>query len=81
MTTRTLYVGGLSQNADAELLDSLFGKFGELTCTRIMRRAENGHCRGFGYVTFSSDDGAARARVALDGHTLDGLKIRVDLAL
>lgn len=80
MMSRTLYVGGLSRDADLELLKTLFSRYGELCDARIVMRPNSGQCRGFGYVTFVDRDCAVQARAALNGHELPGGAIRVELA-
>jgi cold-inducible RNA-binding protein len=73
---RTLYVGGLPPETDSQALRELFAEYGELRAARVVMRS--GVCRGFGYVTFATDEGAARARTALDGSVLgDGGQLRV----
>jgi cold-inducible RNA-binding protein len=72
---RTLYVGGLPPQTDTQTLRELFAEYGELRDARVIMRS--GVCRGFGYVTFATDQGATRARAALDGSTVDGGELRV----
>jgi RNA recognition motif-containing protein len=72
---RTLYVGGLPPETDTRALRGLFAQYGELSDARVVMRS--GVCRGFGYVTFSSDSSAAAARAALDGASLGGGQLRV----
>ncbi len=77
---RTLYVGGLHPDTTAEGLEALFARHGTVCEARVVMRPSTGHCRGFGYVTFASPSDARRAKAALDGHELDGSRLRVDLA-
>lgn len=42
-----------------------------------MRDAETGRSRGFGFITFSSDDEATAAAKALDGSEVDGRRVKV----
>jgi cold-inducible RNA-binding protein len=72
---RTLYVGGLPPETDTDALRGLFADFGDLRDARVIMRS--GVCRGFGYVTFATEQAAARARAALDGSAIDGGRLRV----
>ncbi|MBK6923659.1 MAG: RNA-binding protein [Deltaproteobacteria bacterium] len=75
-----LFVGGLSWNTtDQDLLDA-FSPFGEVTDAKVITDRDTGRSRGFGFVTYSSDDSAARAIAEMDGATLDSRKIRVNAA-
>lgn len=75
----TLYVGGLETQVDDDQLRTMFGQFGPVTATRLVI-GDDGHCRGFAYVTFDDDLAAAKARVALDGKEIAGRTLRVALA-
>lgn len=77
---RTLYVGGLPQSTDADMLRGLFAVYGGVEDARVVRREETGDSRGFGYVTFLSDLAAFKAKQALDGSMIEGSTLRVDLA-
>ena len=41
---------------------------------------DTGRSRGFGFVTFESPDGASNAMSAMDGASLDGRTLNVDVA-
>ena len=75
----TLYVGGLETQINDDQLRTMFGQFGPVTATRLVI-GDDGHCRGFAYVTFDDDLAAAKARVALDGVEIAGRTLRVALA-
>ena len=77
---RTLYVGGLSPDTDADILRDLFARYGEVREARVVMRPNGEHCRGFGYVTFLVDSAALRAKADLDGQVIRGSRLRVDLA-
>lgn len=75
-----LFVGGLSWNTtDSDLLDA-FSPFGEVTDAKVITDRDTGRSRGFGFVTFASDDSATKAMTEMDGATLDSRKIRVNAA-
>jgi hypothetical protein len=75
-----LYVGNLSWNTTDETLKSTFEEFGTVTDSIIMRDRETGRARGFGFVTFSSEEEATAAVNALNEQELDGRRIRVNVA-
>jgi RNA recognition motif-containing protein len=75
-----LFVGGLSWGTRDEGLRDAFQTFGEVTDAKVVLDRETGRSRGFGFVTFSTREDAARARDGMDGQDLDGRTLRVDLA-
>jgi cold-inducible RNA-binding protein len=56
-----VFVGGIHIEADEKDLKEVFEKFDEVVETILMRDRESGRSRGFGFVTFSTYDGAQRA--------------------
>ena len=79
MSTK-LFVGSLSWNTTTEELRDAFAACGELIEAKVIMNRDTGRSRGFGFVTYESEQGAARAIETLDGSTLDGRSIRVDRA-
>ncbi|WZH47068.1 RRM domain-containing protein [Fusarium acuminatum] len=75
-----LYVGNLSWNTSDETLREAFSQFGQVTDSIIMRDRETGRARGFGFVTFSTEDEANAAVEGLNEQELDGRRIRVNVA-
>ncbi|CAF3486051.1 hypothetical protein SNK03_012919 [Fusarium graminearum] len=75
-----LYVGNLSWNTTDETLRQTFSEFGEVTDSIIMRDRDTGRARGFGFVTFSTEEQATAAVDALNEQELDGRRIRVNVA-
>ena len=56
-----VFVGGLSWDATDDDLKGLFGECGTVTDGVILQDRETGRSRGFGFVTFSSDEEAKAA--------------------
>ena len=56
-----VFVGGLSWDATDDDLKDLFGECGTVTDGVILQDRETGRSRGFGFVTFSSDEEAKAA--------------------
>ncbi|KAM7022746.1 RNA-binding protein 28 [Passerculus sandwichensis] len=70
---RTVLVRGLPAGATAALLERLFGHLGPLRRCFVVTEKGSPKCRGFGYVTFSLAEDAARALrepPELGGHRL-----------
>jgi RNA-binding protein Musashi len=66
-----LFVGGLSWETTQDNLQRFFSRYGEVIDCVVMKNAESGRSRGFGFVTFS--DPANVNSVLQNGpHTLDG---------
>ncbi|KAF4349621.1 hypothetical protein F8388_003805 [Cannabis sativa] len=57
-----------------------FSGFGDVTEARVICDRESGRSRGFGFVSFSSDDSASSALSSMDGQALQGRNIRVTYA-
>ena len=77
---KKLFVGGLSWNTNDDALRQAFERFGTVDDAKVIQDRETGRSRGFGFVTFSSDDGARQAISGMDGKELDGRTIKVNEA-
>ena len=62
MVTRTkkIFVGGLSTTTTLEEVRAYFSKFGEIEDSMLMLDKHTSRHRGFGFVTFSSEDTVER---------------------
>jgi heterogeneous nuclear ribonucleoprotein A1/A3 len=80
MSDSKLFVGGLSWNTDDESLRAAFAQHGSVTDAKVVLDRDTGRSRGFGFVTFADPSSAQAAITALDGATLDGRSIRVNVA-
>lgn len=77
---RKLFVGGLSWDTTDDSLRAAFEQFGDLEEAVVITDRDTGRSRGFGFVRFADDAGAAAARDAMDGQEVDGRRVRVDFA-
>jgi RNA recognition motif-containing protein len=77
---KKLFVGGLSWGTTDEALHAAFTRFGEIVEAKVITDRETGRSRGFGFVTFSNDEGATTAITEMDGTELDGRTIKVNEA-
>ena len=77
---KKLFVGGLSWGTTDEGLNGAFARFGEIAEAKVITDRDTGRSRGFGFVTFASDEMAASAITEMDGSELDGRTIKVNEA-
>ncbi len=75
-----LFVGGLSWDTDDNGLRDAFEPYGEIREAKVITDRETGRSRGFGFVTYNSPDDANKAMEAMNGASLDGRNLKVDIA-
>jgi cold-inducible RNA-binding protein len=75
-----LYVGNLSFNTTENDLQDAFAAHGTVVETNLMMDRETGRARGFGFVTMSTADEAQNAITALNGASIDGRALTVNVA-
>ena len=74
-----LFVGGVSEECNEDMLREFFAECGELTDVYVPKD-ESGVNKGFAYVTFSSVEEATTAVETLNGKECAGSVIRLDYA-
>ncbi|KAE8769475.1 low temperature-responsive RNA-binding protein [Hordeum vulgare] len=74
------FVGGLAWATDDQSLQNAFSKYGDVIDSKIITDRETGRSRGFGFVTFASDEAMRQAIEAMNGQDLDGRNITVNEA-
>ncbi|KAG8062052.1 hypothetical protein GUJ93_ZPchr0003g17126 [Zizania palustris] len=74
------FVGGLAWATDDRSLESAFSSYGEILDSKIINDRETGRSRGFGFVTFSSEQSMRDAIEGMNGKELDGRNITVNEA-
>lgn len=74
-----LFIGGLPWSMTNDALQQLFAEFGEVTEAVIITDRATGRSKGFGFVTFASEDSAQKA-LEMDGREVDGRTIVVNIA-
>lgn len=77
---RKLFVGGLSWNTDDHGLRTAFEQCGTVEDAKVITDRETGRSRGFGFVTFGSEQEAQGAIEQLNGTMLDGRTLNVNEA-
>jgi len=75
-----IYVGNLSWNTDDNALREVFGQWGSIVDSIVMRDRETGRSRGFGFVTYGSEAEAQNAINNMNERELDGRRVKVNLA-
>jgi cold-inducible RNA-binding protein len=75
-----LFVGGLSWNTSDEDLRAAFAPHGEITDAKVITDRDTGRSRGFGFVTFADSGDAQDAIKQLNGSSLDGRTLNVNVA-
>ena len=74
-----IYVGNLPFSMGDSELQALFETHGEVQSAKVILDRETGRPRGFGFVEMS--DAAGQTAVeALNGHSLDGRELTVNVA-
>jgi RNA recognition motif-containing protein len=75
-----IYVGNLPYSVTDSTLESNFAEFGSVSSAKVMMDRETGRSKGFGFVEMASAEVAQAAIKALDGMSVDGRSITVNLA-
>jgi RNA recognition motif-containing protein len=75
-----LFVGNLSFNTTENDLQDAFSAHGTVTEANLMMDRSTGRPRGFGFVTMSTTEEAQRAVEAMNGTSLDGRALTVNIA-
>lgn len=75
-----LFVGNLSFNTTENDLQDLFAAHGTVTEANLMMDRATGRPRGFAFVTMGTPEEAQKAVEALNGHSVDGRALTVNIA-
>jgi cold-inducible RNA-binding protein len=75
-----IYVGNLPFQTTGDDLERLFAEYGQVDSSSVISDRDTGRSRGFGFVEMGDDAEARRAIEELDGHDLDGRRLRVNEA-
>ena len=78
--SKKLYVGNLSYDADDAALKDHFAQAGNVVSATIIRFRDSGRSKGFGFVTFATDEAAAAAEAAMNGKDVEGRAVVVNVA-
>jgi RNA recognition motif-containing protein len=75
-----LFVGNLSFNTTENDLQDAFAAHGTVIEANLMMDRATGRPRGFGFVTMSTPEEAQKAIEALNGKSVDGRDLTVNIA-
>jgi len=75
-----LYAGNLSFNVTESDLQKAFAAHGTVVEANLVMDRATGRSRGFGFVTMSTNEEAQKAVEAMNGHSIDGRALTVNLA-
>ena len=74
-----LFVGGLPWSITNESLRELFSPYGEIKEAVVISDRDTGRSKGFGFVTFSTQEEAEKA-LEMSGKEIEGRKIIVNVS-
>ena len=75
-----IFVGNLNFSVDNEQLSEFFSQYGTVTDVRLIKDRETGRAKGFGFISFETEEMMEQALKA-DGQELLGRNLRVSKAL
>jgi len=78
--TRKVFIGGLSPDTTQKEFDDYFSKYGHIVDSIIMSDRDSGRSRGFGFVTYDTDDAVDKV-VEIKEHTLHGKVVETKKAV
>jgi RNA recognition motif-containing protein len=75
-----IYVSNLSFAVQDEDLKEFFAEYGEVASAKVITDKFTNRSRGFGFVEMPDETAAQKAIQELDGATVDGRTIKVNVA-
>lgn len=75
-----LYVGNLPYSVTDSSLEHNFSSYGQVASAKVMMDRDSGRSKGFGFVEMSSPAEAQAAIDGLNGFSVDGRALVVNLA-
>jgi RNA recognition motif-containing protein len=73
-----LYIANLPYHATEDILRDIFEQVGSVRRATIVKDAETGRSRGFGFVEMETAQAAAQAIEQFNGDSYDGRIVRVE---
>lgn len=78
---KKLYVGNLPWSVNNDSLREMFSQFGEVVDAVVITDRQNqGRSKGFGFVTFATEESAKQAVEQMNEQEIEGRKIIVNVA-
>jgi len=75
-----IYVGNLPFKVSEKELKEMFASFGDITEAVIISDKFSGRSKGFGFVTFATEDSAKKAVEEMNGKDMEGRELKVSEA-
>lgn len=75
-----LFVGGITFATTSESLRELFAQAGNVVSATVVMDRDTGQSRGFGFVEMSTTEEANQAVQQLNGKSLDGRSLKVEIS-
>ncbi len=76
-----LYVGNLPKELERQELEAVFSEFDESVSTKLITDRKTGKCRGFAFVTVTSDEQADEIIEKFNGYMLKETPLKIEKAL
>jgi RNA recognition motif-containing protein len=80
MDNKKLFVGNLPWTVTSDSLREMFAEFGEIVEAMLITDRETGRSKGFGFVTFTTEEAAQAAISAKNNSDLEGRPMVVNVA-
>ncbi len=80
MDNKKLYVGNLPWSVTSDTLREMFASFGEVVDAVVISDRMSGRSKGFGFVTFATEEAAGAATQQMHEKEVEGRKIVVNVA-
>ena len=80
MDKKKLFIGSLPWSMSGHSLRALFEEFGEIIEVVIISDRDTGRSKGFGFITFATEEAAEKAKSAMNGKDVEGRSIIVNTA-
>lgn len=77
---KKIYVGNLPFSATSETLTEVFGRFGDVSSSKIIMDRDTGRSKGFGFVEMNDGEAADSAIAQLHGSDFGGRSLTVNEA-
>ena len=75
-----LFISGVNWSMRGNDLKDTFSKYGEIVFARVVLDKETKRSKGFGFVEFTNEEDAQKAKDEMDGQEVWGRAIKVDFA-
>ena len=75
-----IYVGNLNYATTEEGLTNLFGAYGEVVSTAVIKDKFTNRSKGFGFVEMADESAAQNAIAELNEKEFEGRRLRVNVA-